>query len=63
MLDGFPSMNFIFEGSDEIILGEGFMNAGVDFFHQMFFGYHLAGYFFTCFGVNGEVSLGKTPLP
>ena len=60
--DGLPSIHLVLEGSDEILLRQGLVLAGVDFVNQMLLGDHLAGQLLPIGVVDRQVSFSKAPL-
>lgn len=60
--DGLPRLDFVFEGVDEVVLGEGFVLGKVDFVNEVLLLYHFAGDDLGVLSVSGEVGLGETAL-
>lgn len=62
MIDRLPCLDFIFEGVDEIVFGEGFILGEVDLFDEILLLDHFAGDDSVGFGIDGEVCLRKAAL-
>lgn len=62
MVDGLPGFYFIFEGVDEVLLGEGLVLGEIDLVDQVLLLDHLAGKLLTVLCVDCQVGLGETAL-